>query len=57
MLLKGRFAYTLKILFRQMRDVLIHAYFGIDFELVWDTIKDEIPRLKILIGKALGDME
>jgi uncharacterized protein with HEPN domain len=22
-----------------MRDKLIHAYFGIDFELVWETIK------------------
>ncbi|MDI6810291.1 MAG: DUF86 domain-containing protein [archaeon] len=26
-----------------MRDRLIHAYFGIDYKLVWDAIKLEIP--------------
>jgi len=26
-----------------MRDKLIHDYFGIDYELVWNTIKTEIP--------------
>jgi len=29
-----------------MRDRLIHGYFGIDYELVWDAIKVEIPRIK-----------
>src|SRR3989344_8771544 len=29
-----------------MRDRLIHAYFGIDYNLVWAAIKTEIPRLK-----------
>ena len=29
-----------------MRDRLIHAYFGIDFRLVWDTIKHDVPELK-----------
>ena len=29
-----------------MRDRLIHAYFGIDYELVWDAIKIEIPPTK-----------
>lgn len=28
------------------RDVLIHEYFGIDTESVWDTIKNNIPILK-----------
>lgn len=26
-----------------MRDRLIHAYFGIDYKLVWEAIKIEIP--------------
>ena len=32
-----------------MRDKLIHEYFGIDYELVWDVIQNEIPDLKIQI--------
>ena len=27
-----------------MRDRLIHAYFGIDYKLVWAAIKNEIPK-------------
>jgi len=29
-----------------MRDKLIHNYFGIDLDTVWDIIKNEIPELK-----------
>jgi len=29
-----------------MRDKLIHAYFGVDLEMVWLTIKMELPHLK-----------
>jgi uncharacterized protein with HEPN domain len=29
-----------------MRDKLIHEYFGVDFEILWKVIKDEIPPLK-----------
>jgi len=29
-----------------MRDILIHEYFWIDLELTWETIKEDIPRLK-----------
>ena len=28
-----------------MRDILIHNYFGIDYDLVWNTIKSDIPEL------------
>ena len=27
-----------------MRDKLIHDYFGIDYELVWNTIKNKLPQ-------------
>jgi uncharacterized protein with HEPN domain len=40
-----------------MRDILIHAYFGIDYKLVWDAIKIEIPRLKPEIIRILEDLE
>ena len=29
-----------------LRDILIHAYFGIDVEVVWDIIKNKVPQLK-----------
>jgi len=32
-----------------MRDRLIHLYFGVDYNLVWTTIKNRIPTVKSLI--------
>lgn len=29
-----------------MRDRLIHDYFGVDFELVWDVVQNRIPALR-----------
>jgi uncharacterized protein with HEPN domain len=29
-----------------MRDVLIHEYFGVLMERIWDTAKNDIPKLK-----------
>jgi uncharacterized protein with HEPN domain len=29
-----------------MRDRLIHDYFGVDFELVWDVVRNRIPSLR-----------
>lgn len=29
-----------------LRDILIHAYFGIDMDIVWDIINNKIPALK-----------
>jgi uncharacterized protein with HEPN domain len=36
-----------------MRDRLIHFYFGVDSELVWETIKKRIPEVKPLINEIL----
>ena len=33
-----------------MRDKLIHDYLGVDINVVWKTIKEDIPILRILIG-------
>lgn len=35
------------------RNVLIHNYFGLDTEAVWDTIKENIPVLKKHIEQTL----
>ena len=29
-----------------MRDILIHEYFGVDLELTWKTVKENLPHLK-----------
>ncbi|GIW47701.1 MAG: DUF86 domain-containing protein [Deltaproteobacteria bacterium] len=39
------------------RDKLIHFYFGIKYELVWNTIKMELPELKTKIEKVLSELE
>ena len=36
-----------------MRDKLIHAYFGVDLDAVWDTVKKDVPPLKSKIMKIL----
>ncbi|MEM2882202.1 MAG: HepT-like ribonuclease domain-containing protein [Candidatus Bathyarchaeia archaeon] len=36
-----------------MRDKLIHEYFGVDLELIWETIERELPELKGEILKIL----
>lgn len=39
-----------------MRDKLIHEYFGVDYEVVWKTVKEEIPGLKITVDKIIQDL-
>jgi len=39
------------------RDKLIHFYFGIKYDIVWDTIKLRLPELKKNIKKVLKDLE
>ncbi len=38
-----------------MRDKMIHEYFGVDLEIVWETIKSNLPPLKPLIIKLLDE--
>jgi uncharacterized protein with HEPN domain len=40
-----------------MRDKLAHEYFGVVLEVVWDTIKKEIPETKPLLEKMAKDFE
>lgn len=34
-----------------MRNKVVHEYFGVDLEILWKTIKEDIPRLKKGIEK------
>ena len=39
-----------------MRDKLIHDYFGVDYEIVWKTIKDILPKFYQDIEKLIKDL-
>mgnify|MGYP002084514199 FL=1 len=36
-----------------MRDKLIHDYFGVNLQLVWDVVERDLPALKQKIGRLL----
>jgi uncharacterized protein with HEPN domain len=37
-----------------MRDRLIHGYFGVDYDIVWDAVKNKIPALDDYIRTILS---
>jgi uncharacterized protein with HEPN domain len=41
----------------RMRDRLIHGYFGVDLDAVWETVDRDIPQLKKYIRDIVGKME
>lgn len=36
-----------------MRDKLIHEYFGVNYQVLWKTAKEDIPLVQVLIKKVL----
>ena len=40
-----------------MRDRLIHAYFGVDYDLVWDVVVNKVPLLGTRIRALLDESE
>ena len=36
-----------------LRNVLVHHYFGINYKLIWATVRDDIPPLYKRIGEIL----
>jgi uncharacterized protein with HEPN domain len=41
---------------RGMRHHLVYGYFRIDYEIVWDTVHDELPRLLQRIAQLRADL-
>jgi len=39
-----------------LRDILIHAYFGVDLEVIWDIVKNKVPELKEMVKKILSNL-
>jgi len=40
-----------------LRDKLIHVYFGVNLEVVWETIEEDIPKLKPIIAEIIKEMD
>ncbi len=40
-----------------LRDVLIHHYFGINYMLVWDVVKNKVPKLKDNVQTVISELE
>jgi uncharacterized protein with HEPN domain len=39
-----------------MRDRLIHGYFGVDYELVWDVVVRKVPQLRVQLDGLLDQL-
>ena len=40
-----------------MRDRLIHAYFNVDYDLVWDTAENRVPAVEKGLEKLIEDLK
>ena len=40
-----------------MRDKLIHEYFGVDLEIIWEVIKKDLPSIKPWIIEAINNIK
>lgn len=41
----------------QMRNAIVHGYFKVDFEIVWKTIRNDLPGLDERIKTVLAELE
>lgn len=39
-----------------LRNILIHQYFGIDVEIVWDLVRNKLPELREKMEKLLEEL-
>ena len=40
-----------------MRNILIHGYFGVDEEVLWRTVQEDLPPLREALSRMLEDLE
>lgn len=41
----------------KMRDKIIHAYFGINYKIIWNVIKERLPEIKPTIRQILKEIK
>ena len=39
------------------RNVAVHAYFSVDWRIVWVTVKDDLPALRQAVVRSMGEPE
>lgn len=39
-----------------LRDILVHAYFGVDDEIIWDVVQTKLPPLEAAARRMLATM-
>ena len=41
-----------------MRDIVVHLYFALDHEIIWDAIQNDVPalrsRIRTILDETLG---
>ena len=42
---------------RQRRTYVDYEYFGIDLRVVWKTVHQDLPPLRVTVAKMLADLE
>jgi len=40
-----------------MRNKVIHGYFGVDLEVIWKTIHEDLPPLRTTLGRIFEDLK
>lgn len=40
-----------------MRNIMIHEYFGVDSEVIWKTVREDLPPLCTQLSRLLADAE
>jgi uncharacterized protein with HEPN domain len=40
-----------------MRNILVHGYFAIDLDVVWDAVQQDVPPLKLAVEALLEKLE
>jgi uncharacterized protein with HEPN domain len=39
-----------------MRDVLIHEYFGVDLDVIWRVVEDEVSDLSVVTARLIDEL-
>jgi len=37
----------------RFRDIVVHHYFKVDLEVVWDIVQNRLPEMKMTVGEML----
>ena len=38
-----------------LRNILVHHYFGVDLDEIWDTVQSDLPFLKVRVDRMVKD--